>query len=146
MAHSAAEARALLFNRKLKCLPVDFEIPDLPELTGELAVLELKAIDLTNAEKEAQTPDGQDDILMMAATTIKSLVMLDTKERVLQDNDLNSVAEWGISVLKPLSDLVLKVSNIGQNTLQNTKEQLAANPTSDLATSSTGNSAEVAQV
>lgn len=146
MPHSAAEARVLLFNRKLKMLPVIFEIPDLPELTGELGMLELKAVDLKQAEREAQGPDDQtDNILMMAAVVIKSLVMLDTKELVLQPNDLTSVSEWGLSVLKPLSDLAEEASNIGVDLLKEAKAKLQANPTPDSVTSSTENSEVVAQ-
>lgn len=146
MPHSAAEARALLFNRKLKMLPVIFEIPDLPELTGELGMLELKAADLKKAEREAQGPDDQtDNILMMAAVVIKSLIMLDTKELVLQPNDLTSVSEWGLSVLKPLSDLAEEASNIGVDLLKEAKTKLQANPTPDSATSSTEHSVVVAQ-
>lgn len=145
MAHSAAEARALLFNRKLRMLPVIFEIPDLPELNGELGMLELKASELKHAEKLAQGPDGEtDEIVMMAAVVIKALVMLDTKEQVLDDNSLTSVAEWGLTVLKPLSDLASEASGIGIDLLKEAKARLQANPTSVSANSSTVNSAAAA--
>lgn len=144
MAHSAAEARALLFNRKLRMLPVPFEIPDLPELNGELGMLELKASELKHAEKLSQGPDGEtDEITMMAAIVIKGLVMLDSKEQVCQANDLTSVAEWGLSVLKPLSDLASEASNIGVDLLKEAKARLQANPTNASVTSSPENSVVV---
>lgn len=146
MAHSAAEARALLFNRKLRMLPVPFEIPDLPELNGELGMLELRASELKNAEKLAQGPDGElDDDVLMAAIVIKSLVMLDTKEQVCDENALTSVTDWGITVLKPLFSLASEASNIGVDLLKQAKERLAANPTKDLPTSSLENSGEDSQ-
>ncbi len=145
MAHSAAEARALLFNRKLRMLPVPFEIPDLPELNGELGMLELKASELKQAEKLSQGPDGEtDEMVMMAAIVIKGLVMLDSKEQVCQENDLTSVSEWGLSVLKPLSDLASEASNIGVDLLKEAKERLSKNPTNASASSSTVNSAGAA--
>ena len=123
MAHSSAEARTLLFNRKLRMLPVIFEIPDLPELNGELGMLELKATELKQAEALAQGPDGEtDNIVMMAAVVIKSLVILDSKEQVCQDNDLTSVCEWGLTVLKPLSDLASEASGIGIDLLAEAKK------------------------
>jgi hypothetical protein len=141
MAHSAAEARALLFQRKLRLLPVPFEIPDIPELNGELGMLELKGTELKHAERLAQGPDGEtDSIVMMAAVVTKALVMLDTKEQVLDDNSLTSVAEWGLSVLKPLSDLASEVSGIGVDLLAEAKKKLQPAPSSASQNSSTGNS------
>lgn len=141
MAHSAAEARALLFNRKLRMLPVIFEIPDLPELNGELGMLELKATELKHAEAVSKDSDGKnDEIVMMAAIVTKSLVMLDSKEQVCQDNDLTSVTEWGLTVLKPLADLAGEASNIGIDLLADAKKKLQTALTSDSQNSSTENS------
>jgi hypothetical protein len=144
MAHSAYEARALLFNRKLRLLPVPFEIPDLPELNGELGVLELKATELKNAEALSKGPDGEtDDLVMMAAIIVKALVMLDSKEQVCQDNDLTSVTEWGLTVLKSLADLAGEASGIGVDLLAQTKKNLSQAPTSGSPNSSTANSEPV---
>jgi hypothetical protein len=146
MAHSAAEARALLFNRKLRMLPVIFEIPDIPELNGELGMLELKASELTHAEALAKGPDGETDaVVMMAAVVIKALVMLDSKEQILENNSLTSVTEWGLTVLKPLSDLASEVSGIGIDLLAEAKAKLQANPTKDSPTLSQESLVEVSQ-
>lgn len=143
MAHSAAEARALLFNRKLRMLPVPFEIPDLPELNGELGMLELRASELKNAEKLSLGSDGEiDDDVLMAAIVIKSLVMLDTKEQICDEHALTSVTDWGITVLKPLFSLASEASNIGVDLLKEAKARLQANPTNTLPTFSPENSVE----
>jgi len=92
MPHNAAEARALLFNRKLQEKPVEFSIPGLEELDGELSVLELKASELKQCEKLSEGPDGEtDNILMMAAVVCKSLVMRATKERLFSDTDMGTI-------------------------------------------------------
>ena len=48
-------------------LPVIFEIPDLPELNGELGMLELKATELKNAEALSKGPDGETEYLIYHA-------------------------------------------------------------------------------
>src|SRR5258706_8605754 len=88
---AALEARALLFQRKMQEKPVIFEIPGVPELNGKLSMLELQASQLKQAERLADTPDGTDDVLMMAASIAKSLVLADTKERVFSDNDIGAI-------------------------------------------------------
>src|SRR5258708_11987136 len=116
MPHNAAEARALLFNRKLQEKPVEFSIPGLEELDGELSVLELKASELKQCEKLAEGPDVEtDEILMMAAVVAKSLIMRDTKERLFSVTDMGTihhatlacsgVAHFGLLVLNSFSHL-----------------------------------------
>ena len=151
MAHSAAEARALLFQRKLQEKPVIFSIPGVPYLDGELSMLELTASELKQAEKLADTPDGTDDVLMMAATVAKSLVMADTKERVFSDGDIGSIdyasgvgsgiAGFGLAALIPLSKLASEASNLGVDLLEDAKKKLAAAQSQGSSSSSTANSA-----
>ncbi len=139
MAHSALEARALLFKRKLQEKPVIFSIPGVEELDGELSMLELKASELKQAEKLADTPNGTDEILMMAGVIAKSLVMTDTKERVFSDNDIDTVADFGLVVLKGLSDLASEASGIGIDLLADAKKKLAAAQSNASNSSSTVN-------
>lgn len=139
MAHSALEARALLFKRKLQEKPVIFSIPGVEELDGELSMLELKASELKQAEKLADTPNGTDEILMMAGVIAKSLVMTDTKERVFSDNDIDTVADFGLVVLKGLSDLASEASGIGTDMLADAKKKLAAAQSNASNSSSTVN-------
>src|SRR5260221_639683 len=91
MPHSAEEARALFFQRKLQVKPVIFSIPGLEELDGELSMLELQASQLKQAEKLSDTPDGTDEILIMAAVVAKSLIMTDTKKRLFSDTDIGTI-------------------------------------------------------
>ena|SRR6266699_1420346 len=153
MPHNAAEARALLFNRKLQEKPVEFSLPGLEELDGELSVLELKASELKQCEKLAEGPDGEaDEILMMAAVVCKSLVMRATKERLFSDTDMGTinyatgegsgVAAFGLVVLKPLSDLASQASGIGIDLLAETKKKLQAAQSNGSQNSSTGNSGQ----
>ena len=129
MAHSTAEIRAALFNRKLRELPVEFVIDGLEDYTGELSVIEVKATDSRWAEKAAEESDGKmNEVLMMAGIVIKGLYNRETKERVFQDNDLGSVAEMGLSVLKPISDLITEASGLGPNALAAAKKNLPIVP------------------
>lgn len=122
---NALEARALLFQRKLACKDVDWSIPGLPELDNQLAILELGADQTGISAKFAEKPDGTtDNILAMAATVCLALVMRDTKERVFTDNDIEMVATFGASVLKPLSDLVVQVSGLAHGALEEMKKNL----------------------
>ncbi len=156
MAHSAAEARALLYQRKLQEKPVIFSIPGVEELDGELSMLELKASELKQAEKLADTPDGTDDVLMMAATVAKSLIMAETKERVFSDSDIGAVdyatgegsgvASFGLAALIPLSKLASEASNLGVDLLEEAKKKLLAAQSKDSRNSSTANSEPVVVV
>src|SRR5260221_13406873 len=153
MPHNAAEARALLFNRKLQEKPVEFSLPGLEELDGELSVLELKASELKQCEKLAEGPDEKtDEILMMAAVVCKSLVMRATNERLFSDTDMGTttgegsgVAAFGLVVLKPLSDLASEASGIGVDLLAETKKKLQAAPSNGSVSSSTASLGQPAQ-
>ena len=156
MPHNAAEARALLFNRKLQEKPVIFSIPGVEELDGELSMLELSAPELKQCEKLSEGSDGEaDEILMMAAVVVKSLIMRDTKERVYSDTDMgmidaatgkgSGVAAFGLTVLKPLSDLASEASGIGVDLLAEAKEKLKKAQSAASQNSSTGNSGQPAQ-
>ena len=137
MPHSAQEARALLFNRKLQEKPVIFSIPGVEELDGELSMLELTGTELKQAEKLADTPDGADEIKMMAGVVAKSLIMRETKERLFSDNDIDTVAGFGLVALKPLSDLASETSGIGIDLLADAKKKLLEAQSSASVSSST---------
>lgn len=120
---NALEARALLFQRKLSMLNVDFSIPNVPELDNQLAVLELTPADLSNCRKLTIGKDGEvDQVLAMAASVATALVLRETKERICSDNDIEGVASWGLSVLKPLSELVDKASGASANAVADAKK------------------------
>lgn len=138
----ALEARALLFQRKLKEVLVEASIPGVPELDGLLSVLELKANDMSHASKLSEVNGVADEILMTAAMVCKSLVLRETKERLCSDLDLEGVASWGMTVLKPLSELVAQACGLTPEALVAAKDFLPATPVSDSSTSSPVNSAE----
>jgi hypothetical protein len=143
---NALEARVLLFQRKLREMLVEESLPDLSELDGQLSMLELKAGDLQHANKLAEGPDGTaDEILLTAAMVCKSLVMRDTKERLFSDNDMGSidystgtssgVASFGMTIIKPLSDLVAQVCGLTPDALLAAKKNSPTIPVSASATS-----------
>ncbi len=144
---NAAEARALLFQRKLHEVPVDFSLPDLEVLDGQLSMLELTAGDMQHAGKLAEGPDGTDDeIMMTAAMVCKSLVLRESKERIFSDTDIGAidfatgvssgVAGFGMTILKPLSELVAKACGLTADDLLAAKKNSPTIPVSASDTSS----------
>jgi hypothetical protein len=144
---NAAEARALLFKRQLSIENVEWSIPGLPELDGQLATLELRGNDTSHADKLAEGPDGEtDEALATAALVCKALVMRDSKERVFSDTDMGSidpitgvasgVVGFGMTVLKPLATQIMRVSQIGRFAIDTTKKNLTPTQESDSNTSS----------
>lgn len=134
---NALEARALLFQRKLACKDVDWSIPGLPELDNQLAVLELGANQTGLSAQWATKPNGTvDNILAMASSVVLALVMRDTKERVFTDNDVEMVSMFGASVLRPLSELIVQVSGLDPNALEEAKKNLKKTQESASSTSS----------
>jgi hypothetical protein len=121
---NAAEIRALLYKRELNLVNIDQSIPGVPELDGLLACIELNGQQTSLAEKLADTPQGTDQVLMMAAMVCQSLVTRDTKERIFSDADVEGVAKFGLSVLKPLSELVATASGLDAETLEAAKKNL----------------------
>ena len=86
------------------------------------------------------TPNGTDEILMMAAVVGKALVMADTKERVFSDNDIDTVASFGMIALKPLADLASEASGLGIDLLAEAKKKLHEAQSNASSSSSTANS------
>jgi hypothetical protein len=136
---NAAEVRALLFKRQLSMENVEWSIPGLPELDGQLATLELRGNDTSHVDKLAEGPDGTtDELLSTAAIICKSLVLRDSKERIFSDTDMGAVdpvtgvgsgvAGFGMSVLQPLSDQIMRVSALGKYRVDTTKKNLPTTP------------------
>jgi hypothetical protein len=151
---NAAEARALLFQRKLKEVPIEDSLPDLEALDGQLSVLELKAGEMQHANKLAQGPDGTaDEIVLTAAMICKSLVLRATKERLFNDGDMgminpatgesSGVAGFGMQVLKPLSDQVAKACGLSTQALLAAKKNSPIIPENASDTSLPANSEAV---
>lgn len=132
----ALAARALLFQRKLAELPVEFSIPGISELDNQLSVLELGADQLSLAAKLAETPNGPDKMLATAASVCLSLVMRETKERIFSDTDVEAVSKFGMTVLLPLSKLVDQVSGLSPSAVEDAKKNSSTTPANDSNTSS----------
>lgn len=123
MSHTTAEIRAALFNRKLNELPVDWVIAGLEDFTGELSVMELPAKQARSAEKAAEDTDGvTDEAMLMAGVVMKGLINRKTKERIFGENELESVSEMGLGILRPISDLITQASGVGKNALDAAKK------------------------
>lgn len=150
MAMTALEARTLLFNRTLRIQSVDDATIDawestptkeLAALKGQLSLLELKGSDTSEARKLALGSDGSvDEILAGAAMLTRSLVLTESKERVLQDSDAQGVSEWGGTVLTPLITAVSEVSGFAQAQVVAAKAFLPTTPANASSSSSVANS------
>jgi len=150
MTMTAQEVRVLLFNRTLAIKPVEDATIDawestpakeLAALKGQLSLLELKGSDTSEARKLALGSDGTiDEILAGAAMLTRSLVLTESKERVLQDSDAQGVSEWGGTVLTPLIGLVSEVSGFAQANVVSAKAFLPTTPANASNASSAANS------
>lgn len=133
----AAEARALLFQRKLNYEDYTDSLPGLPELDGQLGILELPADESVSLKKNIKDASGEDnEALGLASMVSKALVMRDTKERVFQDTDIPMVAGFGMSRLLPITKKISAVSKLSQDDIEAAKKNSIAIPGSDSATSS----------
>lgn len=119
----AHEIRAALFKRKLQEYPIDDPIPGLEDFTGQLSVVELTGTQTTKANRLAEGPDGTTDpILAQAAVVCQGLVLRETKERIFEDRDFEGVAGFGLSVLKPIGDLITQISGLDPDGWERTKK------------------------
>ena len=141
----ALTARALLFQRKLAELPVPFSIPGVPELDNLLSVIELGEDQLQECAKLATDANGVVNNALSGALAIcKSLVLKETKERLCTDLDAQFFLTQGHSVLAPLNALVVQVSALNDNALENAKKNFPLTVVSGSDSSLPENSAAVA--
>jgi hypothetical protein len=132
-------ARALMMNRKNRKVPVPFSLPDLQELDGQLSVMELPAEQIEEMAKMAETSTGVSNSLAAAASIVKALVLTATSERIFEDNDLGTVAGFGSTINKPLSDMVADVCGLSPDAMEAAKKNLVIIPASGSSTSSQEN-------
>jgi hypothetical protein len=134
----AHELRAALFNRKLQEMPYDNPIPGLEEYTGQFSVVELTGTQTSLINKLAVVDDGtKDSILAQAGTVCQGLIYRETKERIFSDTDFEAVAGFGLSVLKPIGDLIGQISGLDPKGLEETKKNYQKNHAKDSNSSST---------
>lgn len=133
--------RAALFNRKLQEFPIDDPIPGLEEFTGQLSVVELTGTQTSLINRLAALEDGtRDPLLAQAATVCMGLVDRETKERIFSDTDFEGVAGFGLSVLKPIGDLIAQISGLDQKGFEETKKNYRSRHAKDSNSFSTENS------
>ena len=135
-------ARQLMMNRKNRKVPVPFSLPDLEELDGHLSVMELPADQIQEMAGMAETPKGVDNTLAAAASIVRALVLTETSERIFDDKDLGTVAQFGSTITKPLSDLVADVCGLSPDAVEKAKKNLVKTPGSGSSTSSPESSEE----
>lgn len=107
---NAEQARALIFQRKVAYQDFAGELPGIPELNEQLGILELPAAELVKATRDQG--DETDQALQLATIVAKSLVMRTSKERIFSDTDIESVAGFGLSILRPIAEEVNKISGV----------------------------------
>ena len=104
-----------LLNRKKRMTKIEEPLPDLEELDGELALVELSALDVEFAQNASKGRDGEaSEVMILAGMVSRSLVIYDTKERIFTDNHTDAIAEWGLLVLQPIGEAIRKSSGINQ--------------------------------
>jgi hypothetical protein len=130
------EIREKILNRSRRMQKLDISLPDLEELDGQLAIQELTAKDLEEAQQRSKGPDGEtQQILMTSMLITKSLVAYQTKERIFSDDDAGFIAEHlGLTTLMPLSTEIQKINNISSTALEEAKKNLQKTHESDSAT------------
>ena len=137
----AAEARALLFQRKLAYQDFTGSIPGVPELDGKLGILELTGTITSQIDGLSKGPDGKTiDTLQMAGIVANGLVLRETKERIFSDNDIEAVAGMGTTVLLPIALTISELSGISKESLEIAKKNLMSSPTRTSPTLSPENS------
>ena len=135
---SAQEAREKFMNRKKRMVELDVSLPDLEELDDQLGVLELTPKDIETAQNLSKGRDGDTDSLKMTvAMIVRSLVILDTRERVFTDNDIDYMVEnFGLAIIEPLGTKVAMGSGISVDAIEEAKKNLMNPGGSGSATSS----------
>ena len=117
------QVRAAFLNRPKKRVPFEESIEGLEQLDGQLAIQELSAAATTHVELLAKQRDGEaDEALMLAGIVAKALVLRRTHNRIFKDTDIQAVSEFGLSILKPLSEKIAEVSGISPDALTNAKK------------------------
>jgi hypothetical protein len=100
-----------LLNRKKRMEKLEVSLPDLEDLDGELALVELSALDVEFAQHASKGSDGEaSEVMTLAGMVSRALVVYDTKERIFTDNHSQAIAEWGLLVLQPLGEAIRKGS------------------------------------
>nr|BBH90136.1 hypothetical protein KTC_48870 [Thermosporothrix sp. COM3]BBH90201.1 hypothetical protein KTC_49520 [Thermosporothrix sp. COM3]BBH90266.1 hypothetical protein KTC_50170 [Thermosporothrix sp. COM3] len=127
-----AEIRAKFFNRRLKVQDLEVTLPGLEELDGQLALRELTAKEVVQAERLSKDETGRNEALEAAAFVTYSLITREGKEQIFSEQDIDGVAGFGMSVLTPIAEKIRELSAIDADETQKNLKQTTSNtsPTS----------------
>lgn len=128
----AAEIRAKFFNRRLKVQDFEVTLPGLEGLNGKLALRELTAKEVVQAERLSKDETGRNEALETAAFVTYSLITREGKEQIFSEQDIDGVAGFGMSVLSPIAEKIRELSAIDVDETQKNLKQTTSNtsPTS----------------
>lgn len=134
---TAQEIREKLLNRKRRMQKLTLSLPDLEELDGYLAIQELTAKDVDDAQNLSKvSKDETNDTIALGALIARSLVLYDTKERIFQDNEAQFIAEnFGVRLLLPLGEAVKQFSGVSAEAMDDIRKNLVKTGENASATS-----------
>jgi hypothetical protein len=133
------EVRTLFFNRKKKIINFEGSLPGLEMLDGNLALQELTGAAARHAKLLATTKDGEDPILLGAASIIKSLILRKSGNRIFKDTDIQGVCDFGLSVINPIGEQIQALSGATPQAVQEAKDDFLQTDNSVSDSSFTGN-------
>jgi hypothetical protein len=145
MALTREQIREKLLNFKKKTVDFIGSLPGLEELNGELAIRELSAADTSAISGMAKSEDGYQDHLDVAGTVARGLVHRETKERIFSDLDMEAVAEFGLSVLRPIVEEIKKISGLNPTVVADAKKNSQPTPKAEPNASPTSSTETVEQ-
>lgn len=121
----AKSIREKLMNRKPKVELLDIPLPDLPELDGQIYVMEISSQDMSWAKKKATDQDGvMNEEKANAASMARSLISREaydadgTIDRIFSDDDIDFIAGtkdvrgFGSTVILSIMSRVNRVSGM----------------------------------
>lgn len=122
--YNREQVRKRFLERKKLVAELGLSLPGLEDLDGEIGIMELSATDIEDIEKLSQVNGESNDKLEAAATLVKGLVMLDSRDHVFDERELNLVAGFGLSLLTPINMLIRGISGITEEQREAIKAQL----------------------
>lgn len=122
--YNREQVRKRFLERKKLVAELGLSLPGLEDLDGEIGIMELSATDIEDIEKLSQVDGASNDKLEAAATLVKGLVMLDSRDHIFDERELNLVAGFGLSLLTPINMLIRGISGITEEQREAIKAQL----------------------
>lgn len=135
---TAQQVKEKLLNRKRRMQKLTISLPDLEELDDQLAIQELMAKDVEDAQSLSKDRnDETNESVALGVLIARSLVLYDNKERIFNDIEGCSLSETlGMLLLLPLGEAVKQFSGINPEALEIIRKNLNKIPGSDSVISS----------